>query len=129
MNLILADGKGLERRLMIQQPGGGRTPSRSEGMGQLQDRENPLVILFPALLLANIRKQTEVVLLNRDLAAPGSEFALRTMLIEDQWWRCGCGLLSGYSAKYSLSLVNQTSQRNGQGCILAAVDNSADARR
>src|SRR5947209_2991513 len=99
MNLILADGKGLECRLMLQQPGGGRTPSRPEGIGQLQHRENPFVILLLALLLADIRKQAEVVLLNGVLATARLEFALRTMLIEDQWWSHSLGLLSSYLAK------------------------------
>ena len=39
-----------------------------DGIGQLQHRENSFVILLLALLLSDIRKQAEVVLLNGGLA-------------------------------------------------------------
>ena len=106
VNLILPKGKGFERRLMLQQPMG-RTPPRPKCIGQLQHRENPFVILLLAFLLADIRKQAQVVLLDGGLATARLEFALRTMLIEDQWWRRAFGLLSGYPAKYSPSLVKR----------------------
>ena len=67
VNLILPKGKGFERRLMLQQPMG-RTPPRLKCIGQLQYRENSFVILLLSLLLADIRKQAEVVLLNSGLA-------------------------------------------------------------
>jgi hypothetical protein len=121
VNLILPKGKGFERRLMFQQPMG-RTPPRPECIGQLQHCENPFVILLLALLLSDIRKQAEVVLLNGGLATARSEFALRTMLIEGQWRSRGVSLLSRYIAKYKPNLLNQSCQGDCYCCVLAAMN-------
>ena len=67
-----------------------RAATRSEGVGELRDGEDALVVEFLPFLFSNTGQQTEIVLLDCFLSAKTLEFTLNAVLSQNEFGRGGC---------------------------------------